>query len=131
LVFDNEFAYQQRSANAPVNIPLLLGRHQLSIEKHLFHSALQMATGIEVSYHSPYTPSAYSPLFNRFYYQNSYQVSNDPITSVFFNFRVKKLRVYIMADQVQQLFANNFISAEGYAAQNFMIRFGFKWTLIN
>lgn len=131
LVFDNELAYQQRTAGAPVNVPLLLGRHQLSIEKHLFHSALQMATGVEVSYHSPYNPSGYSPYFNRFYYQNTYQVSNSPVTSVFFNFKVKKLRVYIMGDQVQQLFARNFIVSRGYAAQNFMIRFGFKWILIN
>jgi hypothetical protein len=131
LVFDNELAYQQYTAGAPVNIPLLLGRHQLSIEKQVFGSALRIATGIEVRYHSPYSTAGYSPFFNRFYYQNTYLVSNDPEGSVFFNFRIKNFRAYLMGDQVQQLFAKNAIVSQGYATQNFMIRFGFVWALMN
>lgn len=131
FVLDNELAYQQKTADAPVNIPMVMGRHQLSIEKHIFRSALEIATGVEIRYHSPYNTPGYSPFFNRFYYQDSYQVSNAPELSAFFNFRIRKLRAYIMADQVQQLFEKNFITAEGYPAQNFMIRFGFTWVLIN
>jgi hypothetical protein len=133
IVFDNEIAYQNRTNDAPVNIPSLLGRHQLSFEKAIFAKALKIATGVEVRYHSPYSPAAYSPYFNRFFYQDSYLLSNAPELSVFFNFKVKSFRAYIMGDQFQQLLGDrkNLINAPGYPAQDFMIRFGFSWVMVN
>jgi hypothetical protein len=131
IVLDNEIIYQALSANAPVNIPQFMGRHQLALETSLFNKALHITTGIELRYHTSYTPAAYSPFFNRFYYQNSYFVINQPEESIFFNFRVKRFRCYLMLDQVQQLFTRNTIVAPGYAAQNFMFRFGFNWMMIN
>jgi len=131
LVLDNEIVYQQTQSGAPVNIPLLLGRHQLSIERYIFGRALKVATGVEVRYHSPYEPAGYAPFFARFYYQNSYTVSNVPEASVFFNFKIKRFRAYLMADQFQQLFNRNIIITKGYPGQNMMIRFGFSWVMIN
>ncbi len=131
FVFDNELVYQQQPAGAPVNVPALLGRHQLSFEKYIFNHALKIATGVQVQYHSPYKPAGYAPFFNRFYYQNSYQVSNAPETSAFFNFKIKRFRAYIMADQLQQLFTRNIIITRGYPGPNMMIRFGFSWVMIN
>ncbi len=131
LTFDNELVYQQAPAAAPVNIPALMGRHQLGIETYVLKKALKIATGIEVRYHSPYDPAGYSPLFDRFYYQNTYSVNNKPEGSVFFNFKIKNFRAYLMGDQLQQLFWRNTIISKGYAAQNAMIRFGFAWVLIN
>lgn len=131
LCFDNEFTWQQIPASAPINIPRFMGRHQLSAETRAFKRSLKIAAGAEIRYHSAYTPAGYSPFFNRFYYQNTYSVTNKPEGSVFFNFKIKNFRAYLMGDQVQQLFVRNTIIAPGYAAQNFMIRFGFTWVLIN
>lgn len=131
FVLDNELAYQQKTGNAPVNIPTLMGRHQLSFEKNIFKSALKIATGLDVRYHTTYQPSAYSPFFNRYYYQNSYSISNVPELALFFNFKIKNFRAYLMGDQLQQLFARNTIYAPSYAAPNTMIRFGFIWALMN
>lgn len=130
-VLDNEITYQQTDATAPVNIPQLLGRHRLGIEKYIFKKSMLAATGFETRYHSAYTPAGYSPYFNRFYYQNTYTATNTPELSFYFNFKVKRFRAYLMADQLQQLFSRNTIVAPGYAAQNFMIRFGFNWAMIN
>lgn len=131
FVLDNELAYQQKTNNAPVNVPALMGRHQLSIERFMFKRALKIAAGLELRYQSSYAPAGYDPFLNRFFYQDTYKVSNSPEGSVFFNFRVKQFRAFIMADQVQQLYTTNTIIAPGYAAQNFMLRFGFTWILIN
>jgi hypothetical protein len=128
---DNELAYQKNAGAAPVNIPDLMGRHQLSIERAMFKRHLKIAAGVEVRYTTNYKPAGYDPFFNRFYYQDSYVVSNSPSGSVFFNFRIKQFRAYIMADQLQQLYTTNTIVTPGYAAQNFMLRFGFTWILIN
>lgn len=131
IYLDNELTFQQLQAGAPVNVPAVLGRHQLSIESDLFNRALRTATGIELRYHTSYYGAGYDPFFNRFYYQNSYYIANKPELSVFFNFRIKRFRAYVMGDQLQQLFVRNTIAAQGYPTQDAMLRFGFTWVLIN
>lgn len=131
FILDNELSYQQIAGSAPVNVPTLLGRHQLSYEVSLFHRALKIVTGVEVRYHTAYYCAGYDPFLNRFYYQNSYYLSNKPEGSIFFNFRIKRFRAYLMADQVQEAFFRNTITAPGYPAQDLMIRFGFAWVLVN
>lgn len=130
VVFDNEVLYQQSTAGAPVNIPQLLGRHQLSYERYIFKKALKVAVGVEARYHSKYNSAQYSPIYNRFYYQDTLQVSNMPAASVFFNFKIKRFRAYLMLDQGQQFFYPNLLTAPGYPAQNAMIRFGFNWIML-
>lgn len=128
---DNELAYQQLSGTAPVNVPAILGRHQLSYESSLFKKALRIATGIGISYYSNYHPAGYDPFLSRFYYQNSYTTNNAPEACAFFNFRIKRFRAYIMGDQLQQIFVRNKINYPGYPSQNAMLRFGFTWVMIN
>lgn len=131
VVLDNELAYQQPAGTAPINVPTLMGRHQLSVETFAFKRALRVATGAEVRYHTPYQSAGYSPYFNRFSYQDTYTLTNNPELAVFFNFRIKKFRAFLMADQLQQLFGPNLVTAQGYPMQNMMIRFGFSWVLVN
>ena len=128
---DNELIFQQKTNDAPINIPSLAGRHMLSLEKDVFGNAMKMATGIDIRWHSAYAPAAYSPFFNRFYYQDNYTISNAPETSLFFNFMVKSFRAYFMVDQVQHLFTPTVISSQGYPIQSTMLRFGFSWVMIN
>ena len=145
---DNELVYQQLPGNAPVNVPAVMGRHQLSYERSLFKRSLKMAIGIEVRYNSSYNPSGYDPILNKFYYQNSTYVLNAPVGSVFFNFRIKRFRAFVMGDNLQQLFTRNAVLYTAgpplnnynntgynynpvYAAPDALIRFGFNWVLVN
>ena len=144
---DNELIYQQTADNAPINVPQLMGRHQISYERAMFKRALKISTGLEVRYNTSYHPAAYDAQQNRFFYQNQSYISNTPELSAFLNFRVKHFRAFIVADQLNQLFARNTIlfvapqvynffgtgttSSPVYATQNMMIRFGFSWVLIN
>lgn len=131
VMLDNEVAYQQKTGAAPVNVPALMGRHKLSIETLAFKKALQLAMGIDVLYHTPYSSAGYSAFFNRFYYQDAVVITNYPEVALFFNFKVKNFRAYVMADQLQQLFTENNMTSPLYPMQNFMIRFGFNWVMIN
>ena len=144
---DNELIYQQVVDKAPVNVPELMGRHQISYERSMFKRALKIATGVEVRYNTSYHPAGYDAQLNRFFYQNQSYINNTPELSVFLNFRVKHFRAFIVGDQLQQLFSSNpilFVGAPAnnffgnginytpvYAAQNLCIRFGFSWVLIN
>lgn len=139
---DNELVYQNIPANAPVNIPLLMGRHQLSYERDMFKRKLKIATGVEVRYNSPYAPAGYDAILNKFFYQNITKVSNSPEAALFLNFRIKRFRAFIMGDNLQQMFAKNAVLFTAtpllsnsfvpvYAAPDALIRFGFNWVMVN
>ncbi|GAA4460574.1 hypothetical protein GCM10023093_03490 [Nemorincola caseinilytica] len=143
---DNELVYQAVSASTPVNVPQVMGRHQLSFEKGLFHNAIKIATGVEARYNTAYTPAGYDAQFNRFFYQNYDTVKNFPELAVFFNFRIKRFRAFLTGENMQQLFARNAILFSGtpvrsrttgdvtipmYAMPNTMLRFGFSWAMVN
>ncbi len=143
---DNEAIYQQLPGSAPVNVPTLMGRHQLSYENDLFRHAIRMVAGVEVRYNTAYKPAAYSALLNRFYYQGTTSISNTPEVAVFLNFRIKRFRAFIMGDQLQKMFVpRNTVLFTGtrvtdydgitytpvYATPDATIRFGFAWALVN
>lgn len=130
-VLDNELLYQLLPANAPINLPAFLGRHQLSLETYIFKKKLQIATGVELRYHSKYDPAFYAPFINQYYYQSGFSVQNKPDASAFFNVRIKRFRSFLMFDRLPQLFGYNLIITKGYAAQDAMLRFGFQWVMIN
>lgn len=145
--WDNELVLQQKLADAPVNVPVFMGRSQLSFEHGLFRNAMKLATGIEVRYNTPYAPAGYSPVMNRFFYQTYRTIENRPEASVFLSMKVKRFRGFLMFDQLQQLLYRNTILFVGspyqtrtdpvtvftpvYAAPDFAIRFGFNWVLLD
>ncbi len=147
VFLDNELVYQQMPQNAPVNVPALMGRHQLSYEIALFKRRLKIATGIELRYNTAYHAAGYDALLNKFFYQNSTYVENYPEESVFLNFRISRFRAYVMVDNIQQLFTSNTILYTGspvlnyygsgtsaipvYTAPDLMLRFGFTWVMVN
>ncbi len=146
---DNELAYQQVPANAPVNVPALMGKHQFSYESNLFKRALKVSTGIEVRYNTSYYAPGYDALLNKFFYQHTQYIGNTPVLAVFLNFRVKRFRAFVMGDNLQELFSRNTILYTGtpvsnfnfnntainvqpvYAAPDALIRFGFSWVMVN
>ena len=144
---DNEMAYQQLPTNAPINVPAVMGKHQLSYESSLFKRALKVATGIEVRYTTSYYAAGYDALLNKFFYQHTQYISNTPQMAIFVNFRVKRFRAFIMGDNLQELFSRNAILYTGtpvtnfnggtgtsfpvYAAPDALLRFGFTWVMVN
>ena len=131
FVMDNDIALQQVTGGAPVSVPLLLGKLTVSYESYLFKGALKTATGVDVRYHTDYNAEGYAPFYNRFYYQSTYTSSNYPELAVFFNFKIKRFRAYLMGDQLQTLFWRNTVVHPGYPSQDLMVRFGFDWIMVN
>lgn len=145
---DNELAYQKTPANAPVNVPELMGRHQFSLEKQMFNSPLRIVLGLEVRYTTAYFTPGYDALLNRFFYQKTAYVANAPEEALFLNFRIKRFRAFLMGDNLQTILGirntvlytgtpvynfgpDNISSIPQYAAPDVVIRFGFTWVLIN
>jgi len=129
---DNEVVWQQKAGNAPINLPAFLLRHQLAYKAPMFKDRLDAYLGVEVRYHTPYKADGYNAVFNQYYYQDNITLDNVPALSAFFNFKVKRLRAFVIGDQLQQmLWVKNVINTPGYPAANAHIRFGFNWIMMN
>ena len=130
-VFDNHMAIQYSSDNTPIHLPRWISRHRLAYENFILRSKLKIVTGIEMAYHTPYLSDAYHPYLFSTYTQYQRTLSNYPMWTAFFNFKVKRFRATVMADQLQQLFTRNYMNFPFYPNRNFNLRFGFHWVFVN
>jgi hypothetical protein len=131
VINTNELLISQLKSDDPFAIPSFASKHQLAIQTPAFHNAMQLTSGIEALYHNAYYGNGYTPLMQQFYIQKTTRINNQVNISLFFNVKVKKMRAYIMFDQIQQLLGTQNMQAIGYAAPDFSMRFGFNWNLVN
>lgn len=130
--FITEGIVQQSTNNAPINIPLVALRHITAYERYLFNNKFLGTVGIDVSYNTPFEVAGYTPYFNQYFFQEGIKISNPPMVSVFFTFKVSDLSLFIAGEQLQQLvIKKNIINAPNYPMQNALFRMGFKWILYN
>lgn len=130
-VLFNQMAFQYSSDSTPIHLPRWIGRHRLAYENFILRSKLQVATGIEIAYHTPYLADGYHPYVFSTFTQYQRTLSNYPMWTAFFNFKVKRFRATVMADQLQQLFTRNYMNFPFYPNRNFNLRFGFHWVFVN
>ena len=130
-VNENDAILQWSPQSSPIHLPLWASRHRLAYESKILKQKLKVATGLELRFHTPYFADAYSTVVFSFVSQYSQQISNWPQWTAFFNFKVKRFRATIAADQLQQIFVRNAMNYPFYPAQNFNLRFGFHWVFIN
>jgi len=116
---------------SPIHLPFFLGRIKGYYASSILRTKLNIATGIEMAYHSPYYTDEYSPLVYSFVNQYTRKIETLPRVSYFFNWCVKSFRGTLAFDQLQHLVFPNNINYPGYPAQKFMTRFGFHWTFVN
>ncbi len=133
----SDFIVQQTAGNNPIRVPLFYTRQRLAFEGNFFKN-LNLSTGIDVNYNTPYRPYNYSPVMGKFFPQDSVTISNLPQISGFFNFRIKSFFAFIKAENLNTLeiqpnfgFTNNNFSAPLYPMPGLIIRFGVKWGFVN
>ncbi len=133
----SDFIVQQTAGKNPVRVPLFYTRQRLAFEG-VFYKNLNLSTGIEVNYNTPYMPYNYSPVMGKFFPQDSVTISNLPQVSLFFNFRIKSFNAFIRADNLNSIniqpnfgFTNNSFAAPQYPMPGMVIRFGVKWGFVN
>ncbi len=128
-----EFHLQQATANAPINIPLILTRNRFAFEGNFFTN-LFLSTGLEVRYYTNYKPSGYSPLTGQFFYQNNFTTSNRPDINLFLHFRIKSFKAYLRLENLNTIIPGkgkyNFTS-QNYAANGLWFRTGIWWNFVN
>lgn len=128
---------QQIDGSAPIKVPLLFTRNRLAFEG-LFFKNLNLSTGLEVRYYTPFEGYNYSPVMGQFMPQDTVTLKNLPDIAAFFHFRIKSFTLYIRGENLNTVsfsngfgFTNNNFAAPHYPTHGFMLRFGIQWGFVN
>ena len=132
-----EATLQQTDAAAPIKVPFFFTRNRFAYEG-LFFKNLNLSTGLELRYYSPYKQYNYSPVMGNFFPQDSVNIHNRPDISAFIHFRIRSFTSYIRVDNLNTLsFADGFgfthynFAAPHYIYPGFTFRFGIQWAFVN
>ena len=133
----SDFIVQQTTGKNPIRVPLFYTRQRLAFEGNFFKN-LNLSTGIDVKYNTPYKANNYSPVLGRFFPQDSVLITNLPQVDLFFNFRIKSFSAFITAENLNTAsfqngfgFMNNNFAAPLYPTPGFIFRFGIQWRFVN
>lgn len=132
-----DITFQQTDGSAPVKVPLLFTRNRLAYEG-VFFKNLNLSTGLEIRYFTPFEAYNYSPLMGQFTPQDTFKLKNLPEISAFFHFRIKSFTTFIRAENLNTIsftngfgFTNNNFAAPHYPTPGFILRFGIQWGFVN
>ena len=133
----SDFIIQQTTGNNPIHVPLFYTRQRLAFEGNYFKN-LNLSTGIDVKYNTPYKADNYSPVMGKFFPQDTVVINNLPQLNLFFNFRIKSFTAFIKAENLNTFniqegltFTNNNFAAPLYPTPGLIMRFGVKWGFVN
>jgi hypothetical protein len=128
---------QLTTGDAPVNLPLVWTRNRFAYEGKLFRN-LNLSTGFELRYHTPYKADNYSPVLGQFFLQNQETISNRPDIAAYVNFRIRNFTAFTRLENLNTLtFQNGFgfkyanQSTPLYPTQDLHFRLGVWWRFIN
>lgn len=128
---------QQTDAAAPIKVPLVFTRSRVAFEGNFFKN-LNLSTGFEVRYFTPYRANNYSPLIGQFTPQDTVTIKNLPDLHAFLHFRIKSFTGFLRAENLNTVsfrngfgFINNNFAAPHIPTAGMIIRFGVRWWFVN
>ena len=128
---------QQTDAAAPIKVPLLYTRSRIAYEGNFFKN-LNLSTGVEIRYYTPYKANNYSPLVGQFTPQDTLILKNLPDVAAFMHFRIKSFTGFVRAENLNTVsfqngfgFVNNNFAAPHMPTQGLIIRLGIRWWFVN
>jgi hypothetical protein len=129
LALDNTILYQKvDQTDAILNVPEFLTRNTFYFSQEMFHKSLFFQTGVTFNYFTNYYANQYNPVIGEFFVQNKKEIGNFANMDFFFNARIQRTRVYIIAEHFNSsLSGNTFYSDPNNPYHDFMIRFGVVW----
>jgi len=128
---------QQTAGVTPVKVPLIYTRQQLAFEG-LFFKNLNLSTGLDVSYHTPFKANNFSPVIGEFFPQDTAMIDNRPYVTYFFHFRIKSFTGILRFENLNTAnfyqgfgFTHNNFAAPHYPTPGLIFRIGVQWNFIN
>lgn len=128
---------QQKAGGAEVNFPLLFTRNRLALEGRFFRN-LELSTGLEMRYNTPYKADSYSPVLGQFFYQDTTTINNRPELHAFLHMKVRNFKAFIRLENLNTAdftdgfgFKRNNLAAIRYPTPGMVFRFGIYWAFVN
>lgn len=128
---------QQVDGSAPIKLPLVFTRNRFAFEG-TYYKNLNLSTGLEIRYYTPFKGYNYSPVMGQFMPQDTVTIRNRPDITAFFNFRIKSFTAYIRSENLNTIsftngfgFTHNNFAAPHYPTPGMLIRFGIQWGFVN
>ena len=128
---------QQTDAAAPIKVPLLYTRSRIAYEGNFFKN-LNLSTGVEIRYFTPYKANNYSPLVGQFTPQDTTILKNLPDVAAFMHFRIKSFTGFLRTENLNTVsfqngfgFVNNNFAVPHMPTQGLIIRLGIRWWFVN
>ncbi|MCA6474553.1 MAG: hypothetical protein IM541_01785 [Chitinophagaceae bacterium] len=133
----SEVHLQPLTGQPPVNLPLIFTRNRVAFEG-TFYRNLQLSTGLEMIYHTPYERDNYSPFLGQFFVQNGTTFSNRPDIHYFMHFRIRSFQGFFRLENLNSLnikkgfeFTQLSRLADHYRQLGLWMRFGLWWSFVN
>ena len=129
LALDNTILYQEvDQSDAVLNVPEFLTRNTLYFSQEMFRKSLFFQTGVTFNYFTNYYANDYNPVIGEFFVQNKKEIGNFANMDFFFNARIQRTRIYLIAEHFNSSFSGyKYYSAPNTPYRDFMIRFGVVW----
>lgn len=129
LALDNTLLYQKvDQSDAVLNVPEFVTRNTFYFSQHMFDKALFFQTGVTFNYFTNYLANEYNPVIGEFFVQNKKEIGNYANFDFFFNAKIQRTRVYVIAEHFNSSFSGyNYYSTPNIPYHDFMIRFGVVW----
>ncbi len=128
---------QTKAGNAPVNLPLIFTRQRFAYEGKLFKN-LNLSTGVDLRYNTPYKADNYSPVLGQFFFQDQQSISVRPDIALYVNFKIMKLATFARLENLNTLsfkygfgFKDSNLAADLYSYPGLVFRLGFFWDFVN
>jgi hypothetical protein len=133
LHLDNTVLLQQSTNSDVLSLPLVAARSAFFFD-HVFKFAstggeLSFQLGAEAMIHTPYYAMNYMPATGRYFSQSTTLIGNYPFVNVFLNLKVKRTRIFVMADHLNSgITGYDYFLVPGYPLNIRMIKYGLAWT---
>ena len=129
FALDNTLLYQKvGQQDFVLNVPEFVTRNTFYYSNTMFKKALFMQTGVTFNYFTKYYANDYNPVVGEFFVQDKKGIGNFPNFDLFFNARIQRTRIYLIAEHFNSPFSgNNFYASPTNPYRDFMIRFGLVW----
>ncbi|APD08040.1 hypothetical protein UJ101_02541 [Flavobacteriaceae bacterium UJ101] len=143
---ENTFTYQKVTNGEEIlPLPDFVTRNTLYYQSKAFKDKAELQTGISFYYFDKFMSRAYFPVLGEFSLQTlnstnldtggttntSSEIGAYPLLDLFFNMKVKRMRIYLKLQHFNQLIndGGNYYSAPKTPYTDWVFRVGFKWYL--
>jgi hypothetical protein len=127
--FDNRVVYQKvLVGDTVIRLPEFIFNHSFYYNGVFFKGALLSQFGLDIFYNSSYYADAYVPGIREFHLQNNQKIGDYPYVDVFLNFKIKRVRFFLMYQHVTMgLFGYRYYTTPYYPMQDRALKFGLSW----